>query len=540
MVIFLSYARLDESVVKVLVQGLEAAHREIWFDHDLGGGEVWWVKILQSIRQADVVIFALSDNALHSKPCRAELDYAIALERTILPIKVGPVANFRANPLSALQTIEFRPADSYSAFEIIAAIDDAAKRLRPLPQVLPPEPQIPFAYIGSLSKQIDNGELSARAQLDAVDELRKAYREETDASVHGDILAILRSLKSKPWATLQAAGEVDAVLAWAESRRQATPAGATPGPVAGPTEDPELVVEATESSEAAERLHKREFERNMIDALMRQEQERPRRPEAGAQRPTVAPPPPPPLEPASGRSPTDSRFPTGRPPATSSAPEPAALGSAHAGPEGPRWYPPGTPPARPPSPRRGRRGLWASLLVLLVLVVVVGARLAMGPGITVVGPENTSGTSYSPSAEVSPTAEETRSTTELLAHVPEAIRPSCKPYPAPGWADTKIAVKCGTGDGISLQYYLYTSTSTMNGVFDVHTRSSHPSGLCADNREEVGSYPAGRYSCYVSNQSPKYRVLSWTHDETKILTLALHRTATFPRLVEASEDAGPD
>lgn len=195
MAIFVSYSRLDESVVKALAEGLEAARRD---DHDLGGGEVWWVRILQNIRQADVVIFALSDNALHSKPCRAGLDYAIALERTILPIKVGPVANFRANPLSALQTIEFHPNDAHSAFAIMAAVDEAAKRRHPLPPVLPPEPQIPFAYISSLSKQIDNGELSPRAQIDAVDELRKAYREETDRSVHADILAILRSLSAPP------------------------------------------------------------------------------------------------------------------------------------------------------------------------------------------------------------------------------------------------------------------------------------------------------------------------------------------------------
>src|SRR5829696_5543044 len=163
MQIFLSYSRLDEMMVKALAQGLEAARRDVWYDHDLGGGEVWWIKILENIRQADVVIFALSDNALHSKPCRAELDYALALDRTVLPIKVGRVENFRANPLSALQTIEFHEGDAQSAFQIIAAVDDAAKRLRPLPEVLPPEPQIPFAYLVSLSKQIDSGELSAQA-----------------------------------------------------------------------------------------------------------------------------------------------------------------------------------------------------------------------------------------------------------------------------------------------------------------------------------------------------------------------------------------
>ena len=273
MSIFVSYARLDEAVVKTLVQGLEWANREIWFDNDLIGAEVWWVKILENIRQADVVIFALSDNALQSKPCRAELDYAIALDRNVLPIKVGPVQNFRANPLSALQSIDWRPDDANLAFRIIAAIDQAAKRVKPLPEVLPPEPLMPYAYLISLRSQIESGELSPRAQLEAVDELRKAYRDETDPSVDDDILSMLRGLKAKPWATVQTAGEVDAALAWAESLRQASSAGARPAAVPVPGETVEQAEQSTKSAEETERERRQEFERNVAEALLRQEQE---------------------------------------------------------------------------------------------------------------------------------------------------------------------------------------------------------------------------------------------------------------------------
>ena len=273
MSIFVSYAQLDEDVVKSLAEGLEAARREVWFNRDPGGWEVWWADIVQNIRQADVVIFALSDNALRSKPCRAELDYAVALNRPILPIKVGPVANFRANPLSAIQTIDFRPDDSHSAFEIIAAVDQAAMSLQPLPDVLPPDPQIPFAYLLALSRQIDSGELSSRAQIEAVDQLRKAYQDETDPSVHGDILAILRNLKAKPWVTIGAAMEVDAVLAWAESLRQASSAGARPAAVPVPGETVEQAEQSTKSAEETERERRQEFERNVAEALLRQEQE---------------------------------------------------------------------------------------------------------------------------------------------------------------------------------------------------------------------------------------------------------------------------
>src|SRR3954470_15932543 len=165
MPIFVSYSRLDEDVVKELAQGLQAARREVWFDHDLGGGEVWWVKILEKIRACDVFVVAVSDKSLQSKPCKAELEYARDLNRSIVPIKVGPVTNFRANSLSTLQTIEFRTNDARSVFEIIGAVDEAAGRTPPLPDVLPAEPPIPYLYLLSLSNQIDAESLSQQAQL---------------------------------------------------------------------------------------------------------------------------------------------------------------------------------------------------------------------------------------------------------------------------------------------------------------------------------------------------------------------------------------
>src|SRR3712207_6959993 len=50
MTIFLSYARDDEDLVKTMARVFEAARREVWFDHDLQGGDVWWPTILDHIR----------------------------------------------------------------------------------------------------------------------------------------------------------------------------------------------------------------------------------------------------------------------------------------------------------------------------------------------------------------------------------------------------------------------------------------------------------------------------------------------------------
>lgn len=212
MPIFLSYSRVDEEPVKALAQGFELARRKVWFDRDLGGGEAWWDEILDNIRSASVFVFALSDASIHSKPCRSELDYALALKRSILPVQVGAVGSFRGHPLADRQTLFYRRDEALSAFEIIAAVDDAASTVRPLPSPLPPPPPIPFAYLLALGRQIDSTELNHADQLAVVDQLRRALGEETDQSVRRDIAAMLKNLANKPWATRRTENEVKAVI----------------------------------------------------------------------------------------------------------------------------------------------------------------------------------------------------------------------------------------------------------------------------------------------------------------------------------------
>jgi hypothetical protein len=218
MAIILSYSRKDEAVVKALAEGLEAAKREVWFDHDLGGGDAWWDSILENIRTATVFLFALSDASLHSKPCRLELDYALELGRPIVPVQVGPVTSFRASPLAKLQIIGYNPDNAQSGFTVLAAVDDAVKRERPLPDPLPAPPPIPFAYILALGRQIDSVELSMADQVAVVDQLRRALGEETDETVRQDILSMLKNLDSKPWTAKWTEREIAALL-YAHSER---------------------------------------------------------------------------------------------------------------------------------------------------------------------------------------------------------------------------------------------------------------------------------------------------------------------------------
>jgi hypothetical protein len=210
--IMLSYSRRDEEAVKTLARGFEAARREVWFDHDLGGGDAWWDAILESIRTSTVFLFALSDAALHSKPCRLELDYALALGRPVLPVQVGPITSLRTNPLAELQIIEYDPLDARSGFAVLSAVDEAAARVRPLPDPLPAPPPIPFAYLLQIGRRIESTELSMADQVAALEQLRRALDEETDESVRRDILSMLRSMKDKPWTTRRSDREIAALL----------------------------------------------------------------------------------------------------------------------------------------------------------------------------------------------------------------------------------------------------------------------------------------------------------------------------------------
>jgi hypothetical protein len=230
MPIFMSFSSKDELVVKSLARGFEAAHRQVWFDHDLKGGEIWWETILHNIRESSVFLFALSDNSLRSPACRAELEYAIALRRPILPVLVGHVSAIRSHPLAGHQHVPFRPDDTEAAFAVLDAAERAGERDVPLPEPLPTEPATPFAYIGVIRKQIDGGPLDHSAQLGIIERLRRSLGEEADIAAREEIVSMLQTLAGQPWRTAHAEVEIKALLA-AYDEMERRRAGASTQPI---------------------------------------------------------------------------------------------------------------------------------------------------------------------------------------------------------------------------------------------------------------------------------------------------------------------
>lgn len=212
-VFFVSHASQDRSAIDGLLLVLRRTLAEVWLDDELGGGEAWWQAILEKIRECDVFIIALSNNSLASKPCGAELRYAQALRRPILPVQIGPVDSVRVTPLASTQIIDYRNPVHDTEIRLISALQKRQAQCVPLPAALPEEPEVPFAYLMRLATALASPELSHYEQAGLVSELRNKLAEDcTDAAAQRDIVRLLYLLRDRPDVTWRTRSDVDALL----------------------------------------------------------------------------------------------------------------------------------------------------------------------------------------------------------------------------------------------------------------------------------------------------------------------------------------
>ncbi len=230
MALFISYSSQDRTTVDALTTALRRGQQQVWFDQELGGGDSWWNKILEQIRSCDVFIVALSNNWLLSKPSQAELRYARALNRPILPVRIGDVDSMRVNPLATLQIIDYRDPTVDAGIQLVTAVHALQSKPVPLPDPLPEEPPVPFGYITRLGNQLAEKELSPQLQIQLLVELRSGLDEDgDDPSARGDIAQLLRMLRLRHDVTYRTRSEIDNVLAEIEAK-DGSPAGPTPTP----------------------------------------------------------------------------------------------------------------------------------------------------------------------------------------------------------------------------------------------------------------------------------------------------------------------
>lgn len=89
--IFLSYSHSDSDFVELIEPRIARIFGEgvLWYDRKpdgLKGGQLWWSEILRQIQFCQIFLFLLSDNSAISESCTKELEEAISLNKTLIPV----------------------------------------------------------------------------------------------------------------------------------------------------------------------------------------------------------------------------------------------------------------------------------------------------------------------------------------------------------------------------------------------------------------------------------------------------------------------
>lgn len=153
--IFISYSRSDQEPVNRMVAKLQAAGYKVWHDQKLNGGQKWWDNILEEIRGCDVLMFVLSTASIDSEACRKELEYAVALGKTPIPVQVGDDVHLKNLPqsLSEFNAVDYRAGDEAATLRLVGAVNSCAQA-GAVPAVLPEPPSIPVSYLGTLNDKV--------------------------------------------------------------------------------------------------------------------------------------------------------------------------------------------------------------------------------------------------------------------------------------------------------------------------------------------------------------------------------------------------
>ncbi len=87
MKLFISYSRDDKAWVYELWRALrDRAHHDAWIDQRLLPAQDWWDGIIQNIETCDCFVCVMTPKSTESIYCSAELNYALALNKPVLPL----------------------------------------------------------------------------------------------------------------------------------------------------------------------------------------------------------------------------------------------------------------------------------------------------------------------------------------------------------------------------------------------------------------------------------------------------------------------
>lgn len=209
--VFVSYARADSTQAEVLAQELDQLDQDVWRDVHLSGGQQWWATILRQLRECDYVVFALSESSHRSKACMAEVQYADALRKPILPVLVGGSVPDQLLPpfLAETQRVDGRAGAGNQLTRDLARALLALPPPGPLPDPLPEPPEIPISYLDRLAAKVDAPGLDLAEQRNLLAELQ---REHADTDGREAAAVLLDRFRSRMDVYRAIADEIDVVL----------------------------------------------------------------------------------------------------------------------------------------------------------------------------------------------------------------------------------------------------------------------------------------------------------------------------------------
>ncbi|MDH6247511.1 LpqN/LpqT family lipoprotein [Mycobacterium sp. OTB74] len=174
--LFISYARENKPDVEALVRDLDALGYQTWLDSSLRGGQSWWQEILRRIADSDVFVAIVSGHTLRSVACKRELEWALAVNKPVLPIAVERLPDALPRNLSMRQIVDYSQSGREAAFALAGALGTLPPAPPP-PEQLPEPPAAPLSYLSDLVEQVGQSEaLTQQQQHQILIQLEPALR----------------------------------------------------------------------------------------------------------------------------------------------------------------------------------------------------------------------------------------------------------------------------------------------------------------------------------------------------------------------------
>ena len=198
--IFISYSRKNPLIVEAISGDLNALGHKVWHDKELRGGQRWWDEIVRRVRECDVLIFVLDEYSIISVACASEYNYAIALGKRILPVRITSEINASRLPkaLSEFQCVDYEPDDQNAVQRLARALE----YLRPAPRLAdrpPKPPEMPHRHAVKIfplmfqTIELTRTELSRAEQIDLLGELKEGLNDPDYSDQTRGLIQVLRS-----------------------------------------------------------------------------------------------------------------------------------------------------------------------------------------------------------------------------------------------------------------------------------------------------------------------------------------------------------